>query len=79
MSIYYDPELIEKSGTPVHRQTTHIPAAQRLVAVQFNGLYKRACDVTEESEYKLFYDQYYSGLWLSWDLYLVPEETPSHH
>lgn len=54
MSIYYDPELIEKSGTPVHRQTTHIPAAQRLVAVQFNGLYKRACDVTEESEYKLF-------------------------
>ena len=70
MSDYYDPQTVKQSGVPVTMRPRILSGGRRLVAVSSNGLWDRACDVTNDSEYKLFYDQYAAGYFLSWDLYI---------
>lgn len=80
MSTYYNTVSdIKENGKPVNYCGSNynlIRFKNRLVAVSSNGLFERAVDVTEKNEYEYFYQQYYSGMWLNWDLYdYVPEET----
>jgi hypothetical protein len=72
MSTYYKPEQVKKYG---RKLWPYDRASYRRVAVSTNGVWDRACDVTEQSEYDYFYEQYMQGLWLSWDLY---DYDPKH-
>lgn len=45
-----------------------------LIAIMKKGLYEIAKDVTEESEYKDFYDSYKKGFWQKMDLYKVSKD-----
>lgn len=72
MSKYYNPvSKVKQNGISVDRGGGY-PLGRfrnRLVAISSNGLFERAVDVTDQNEFKLFYDQYYSGMWLNFDLY----------
>ena len=75
---YYDPEKTSNIGKQVYvdynGNQPRVPSGHKLIAIlNNNGLWKAAPDVTDPKEFKHFYDAYYSGMWLSMDLYLVPE------
>ena len=68
MSKYYNPPEKVKAGKRLSGRK-HASVSNRLVALMFNGAWYCAVDVTEKSEYDLFYAQYLSGAWLDFELY----------
>ena len=48
---------------------------QRLIGKLGNGLYYIYPDLTEESEFKMFYNNYASGHWLSFEVRVIEVTT----
>ena len=75
MSTYYNPPEKVKAGKRLSgRKHVSVSKSNRLVALMFNGMWYCAVDVTEKSEYDIFYAQYYSGAWLDFELYDLPDQ-----
>lgn len=83
MSKYYNPvTTVKQKGKKVEHVESGVYPLGRfqnmLVAVSDNGLFERAVDVTKQSEFDLFYQQYYEGMWLNFDLYdYKPQDDPA--
>ena len=74
MSKYYnDVNAVKENGILAIEQSEHIsvPENQRLVMVNSNGIWDRAVDVTEKSEFDYFYSQYAAGMFLTCKLYII--------
>jgi len=73
--MYYSDQAVLALGTPVVRPCGNnqpvIPNGYRLVAICDRIIYKVCPDVTDLTEYTEFYNQYYSGAFVSMDLYLI--------
>lgn len=72
MSKYYNVDKVRTTAKRVARAGDNHPSVRdgrRLVAIADNGLFKAAIDVTEQSEFDYFYARYYSGGYLTFELY----------
>lgn len=77
MGTYYDVGKTKEIGRSVRRPTggkqPRIPNGHRLLAIMDNMMFKVCPDVTSPDEYAEFYGPYSQGLWVTMDLFLVPE------
>jgi hypothetical protein len=76
MGVYLGVKAVSTKGKFIQGSVDqpYIPTGHRLIMVLNNGLYKIAPDVTDPKEYKYFYEQYSKGYWISFELFLLPEE-----
>ncbi len=76
---YYSASKVEENGIRVEAPPgDSFPRVylgeDHLVMVLDNGMYRITPDVTSPNDYREFYSQYYSGRFLTFDLFRLPKD-----